>query len=140
MIEVDVIGTPAPQGSKRGLVIGDRAVLVESSKNVKPWREAVKQAVMLAYPARERRSPTLLLGPVALEVCFRIAKPKKPRYESPGTKPDVDKLLRSTLDALKDAGVYEDDSRVVSVLAYKVFAGEEGESSLPGAAIKVHLS
>jgi len=49
-------------------------------------------------------------------------------------------LKRSTKDALKDAGVYEDDSRVVSVLAYKVFAGEEGESALPGAAIKVHLS
>ena len=37
MIEIKVIGLPAPQGSKRHVGHG---VMIESSNNVKPWREA----------------------------------------------------------------------------------------------------
>jgi Holliday junction resolvase RusA-like endonuclease len=38
------------------------------------------------------------------------------------TVPDVDKLLRSTLDALTTAEVIVDDSRVVAVWAVKKYA------------------
>ena len=43
VITIRVYGTPAPQGSKRHV---GRGVMVESSKKVKPWREAVKQAAL----------------------------------------------------------------------------------------------
>lgn len=45
MIEITVHGLPAPQGSKRHV---GRGVMVESSKNVKPWRSAVVWAAISA--------------------------------------------------------------------------------------------
>ena len=54
----EVLGTPAPQGSKRH-VGGGR--MVESSKLVGPWREAVKAAVAAAYPGLEP-----ITGPVVI--------------------------------------------------------------------------
>jgi Holliday junction resolvase RusA-like endonuclease len=41
-------------------------------------------------------------------------------------KPDVDKLIRAVLDALTDAGVFRDDSRVVQVSATKIYADKPG--------------
>lgn len=49
-------------------------------------------------------------------------------------KPDVDKLISGTLDALKSAGVYLDDSQVVDVRGRKVYA----DNGLPGA--DIHIS
>jgi hypothetical protein len=43
--------------------------------------------------------------------------------------PDLDKLARSTQDALKSAGVYTDDARIVEYTRLaKVYAGEDPES------------
>ncbi len=142
---VTVYGLPAPQGSKRAFVLKgtQRAVMVESSKAVKPWRQAVEQAVMLAYPPGTRDSPVLCRGPVHLDVTFTMPRPKSAKPgQRPGTRPDLDKLLRSTKDALKTAGVYEDDGRVVSIIAQKYFVGhdlgyDDGILSLPGARIEV---
>lgn len=142
---VTVYGLPAPQGSKRAFVLKgtNRAVMVESSKAVKPWRQAVEQAVMLAYPPAMRHSPVLCAGPVALDVTFTMPRPKSAKIGArPATRPDLDKLLRSTKDALKTAGVYEDDGRVVSIIAQKYFVGhdlsyDDGILSLPGAVISV---
>jgi Holliday junction resolvase RusA-like endonuclease len=49
-------------------------------------------------------------------------------------RPDLDKLLRSTLDGLTDAGVWRDDSQVVSISAAKVYA-KNGDT--PGVIIEV---
>ncbi|WP_312681328.1 hypothetical protein [Stenotrophomonas chelatiphaga] len=45
-IRIVVYGSPAPQGSKsfKGLAKSGRAILVESSKKVCPWRQDVKLA------------------------------------------------------------------------------------------------
>ena len=48
-------------------------------------------------------------------------------------KPDIDKLQRSTLDALGEAGVWRDDSQVVDIRAWKSYADNE----TPGAVITV---
>ena len=47
-------------------------------------------------------------------------KPTAPR--NPHRVPDLDKLIRSTFDALTTANVWEDDARVVAVEALKVYA------------------
>lgn len=138
---VSVLGLPAPQGSKRAFVLKgtNRAVVVESSKSVKPWRQAVEQAVTQAYPFAGRPDPVLCRGAVFLDVTFTMPRPKSAKSGSrPATRPDLDKLLRSTKDALKTAGVYEDDGRVVSLIAAKTYPNE-GEDSLPvpGAVIRV---
>ena len=49
MTTFHVAGFPAPQGSKNAYRRGNKVVLVESSKKVKPWRAAVAQAATIAY-------------------------------------------------------------------------------------------
>lgn len=122
-----VEGTPAPQGSKQGFIRGGRVVLVESSKKVKPWREAV------GVKARESVGE-LLDGPLVLDVEFVMPRPKalggKPAPPMV-QRPDADKLLRSTCDGLTGTA-YGDDSQVVTIHAHKRRA-EPGET--PGAHI-----
>jgi crossover junction endodeoxyribonuclease RusA len=137
MIELDVIGIPAPQGSKRH-VGGGR--MVESSKKVKPWRKAV---------STEALNHTFGAWPyVAVFATFRLKRPKShyrtgrfadqlrpdaPRY--PAKYPDIDKLYRSTLDGLKAGRAFEDDAQVIILGGRKVFA-ELGQE--PGARIRVY--
>lgn len=111
-----------------------RGRLIESSPHVTPWREAVKMAVMLKYPAGTRMSPVMIAGPVKAEISFFLNRPKKPKYLWPHGTPDLDKLLRSTFDAMKECGVYEDDSRVVSVTAHKLWSELQ---VMPGARITI---
>lgn len=116
-----VAGTPAPQGSKRFLgVQGGRGVMVESAGDkVKSWRADVRAAAAVAVPQP-------LAGPVHVELEFRLARPKSvspKRRPWPDVRPDVDKVIRATLDALTSAGAYGDDAQVVSLRAVKAYAG-----------------
>jgi crossover junction endodeoxyribonuclease RusA len=135
MIELKIYHDPAPQGSKsyKGKSKSGHAILAESSKKVKPWREAV------CWAAREHGGK--ITGPVGVRIVFTLRKPKtapKTRKTWPDRKPDIDKLVRSTFDALTAAGTWEDDGRVVEQLAYKVFPDEgEGALDVPGALIQV---
>lgn len=130
-LQFEVIGTPAPQGSKRHVGKGR---MVESSKKVKPWRQDV---VAAATEAAERRGWSAPDGPVFIRVRFLLRRPaghygtgrnadflKASAPDYPGVKPDLDKLVRSTLDALTTAGVIADDARVVSLEALKEYAGK----------------
>ena len=133
---------PAPQGSKRAIalrrggVLTGKVALLESSAGVKPWREAVRQEVL-------RSKMAMLEGPVGLSVTFRLTRPKShltskgaltkaaPRMHR--SKPDADKLLRSTFDGLSGCA-YRDDALVAWVAAEKRYcvAGER-----PGAVISL---
>lgn len=121
---VDVLGDPAPQGSKsyKGRTRAGKPILVESSKAVKPWRAAVADA---AEDAARLQGWPCADGPVSVEVDFYLPRPvRMPRGRfRPSVRPDLDKLLRSTLDALKTSGAIADDAVVVSILASKHYAG-----------------
>ncbi|WP_334136993.1 RusA family crossover junction endodeoxyribonuclease [Corynebacterium variabile] len=123
MTTFHVPGVPAPQGSKNAYRRGNKVVLVESSKKVKPWRAAVAQAATIAYLRTEP-----IDGPVAVEIDFHLPRPKSlpKRVKHMVKRPDIDKLLRSTNDALTGIA-YADDSRIVSIAATKRYAlpGEE---------------
>ena len=135
MIEVIVYGLPAPQGSKRHI---GRGIMVESSKSVKPWREAVKQAVLLTYPFRLREDPVLVRGPVSMEVVFTMPRPKSAKRGAvPQSRPDLSKLVRSTEDALTDIGAWEDDSRIVDSYSSKVYVGDPRALPAPGAVVRI---
>lgn len=119
---VFVAGQPAPQGSKRGFVNKHtgRVSMVESSKAVKPWREDVRQALMVDGQPRATFDGAVLVG-----LTFVLPRPKStPKRRTPPAvkKPDVDKLTRSTMDAIGSAGVYRDDSQVIHLVAYKRIA------------------
>lgn len=140
----NVFGVPAPQGSKRAFVnrYTGRAALVESSAKVRPWREAVKFAALAASGP----DTPALVGAVTVRAEFFLPRPKghygtgrnadllRPSAPSvPFGKPDVDKLVRSTLDALTDAGVWGDDGQVAALDVVKLYADSRG----PGARIGV---
>lgn len=109
-----VPGIPAPQGSKK--YVGHRAgkpVLIESSTKVKPWRTAV--AGVFTYATKQ-----LATGPVIVRVEFVMPRPQSlpKRTVYMVKKPDLDKLIRSTLDALSGTA-YIDDNQVVQIHATK---------------------
>ncbi|MHB9861904.1 RusA family crossover junction endodeoxyribonuclease [Streptomyces sp. YIM S03343] len=118
-----VYGIPAPQGSKKP--VGNRLskkgnlvpVLVESSKKVKPWRDSVKQAAQTKILLQRGRF-VKLDGPLVAEMHFTLPAPQRmPKDRTAHTVyPDLSKLLRSTEDALTQAGVWADDARVVRYL------------------------
>ena len=140
MLIITVHGHPAPQGSKRHV---GRGVMVESSKKVKPWREAVKQAALDQIEGPQPPAFTTITGPVRARIQFVFNKPKsapKRRKTWPITRSsgDVDKLLRSTFDALTDAGIWRDDSQVVYVSAEKLYVGDDDTPlASPGAVIRL---
>lgn len=119
-VEFEVYGRPAPQGSKKAYVRGNRAVLVESSAAVKPWREAVKYAARDAMWAVEPLS-----GPLWVDVTFYLDRPAsepKRRRTWPCRRPDADKLCRALFDAITDSGLWHDDAQVVDVHVRKDWA------------------
>lgn len=132
-------GTPGPQGSKsfRGMSGRGHAILVESSKKVKPWRAVVAAAALAVIECcgdpdcGEFKPGFPLDGPLVGRVVFTLNKPKsrpKTRTTYPDTYPDVSKLLRSTEDALSKIA-WADDARIVDYTRLgKVFPGEDPES------------
>lgn len=137
MLRIVVIGTPAPQGSKKFVGMrGGHGVLVESSKKVRPWRKDVEKA------AQHFTTGEPLDEPLRVRMIFTLQKPKSAPKRTrtwPSKYPDVSKLARSTEDALTSCGLIADDARIVeySRLA-KVFPGEDPEAlTVPGVVIEI---
>lgn len=122
---IRAIGTPAPQGSFFAKIVGGgtrgplRAIVVPDHKATAPWRKAVSEAAKTAM----RAAAWLPLNePLAVEIVFFLQRPKTVKRALPATRPDIDKLARSTLDALADALVFAEDGRVCKLTAAKVYA------------------
>jgi crossover junction endodeoxyribonuclease RusA len=115
-----VLGTPAPQGSKRHV---GRGVMIESSKLVGDWRSDVRlQALAIA-----KRYEYVAFGehvPVSAEIWFYLRRPVSlpKRNYYPTRKPDSDKLERATLDALTSSGLIADDAQIVDCHCHKRYA------------------
>lgn len=141
-LEFVAYGIPAPQGSKsfKGMTSAGRALLVESSRKVKPWRTQVRNACLEATAAIPGWEP--LDGPLLVEMVFTLPKPTsapKRRRTWPIRYPDVSKLCRSTEDAISAAGGWADDARVVDYRRLaKCFPGEDRDAlPMPGAVVRV---
>lgn len=126
---IEVRGIPAPQGSKRHVGNGR---MVEMSKSVGPWREAVR-----AETARIMLKP--IDGPVCAEIVFTFTRPRS-HYRTgrnahllrdgapgmPAGRPDIDKLARAVLDGLTMGGAWQDDSQVVALTLRKCYGALAG--------------
>ena len=135
-VTFDVPGVPAPKGSARAIRRGGYAVLVASGSDANQSAQRA-WAAAVGWSARAARVP-LLTCPVAVHCVFRFARPvshtRAQRASQAHThKPDVDKLLRCTLDALTGIA-YADDRQCVDVRGVKRWCAE-GEA--PGAMIEV---
>lgn len=124
-VTFDVIGLPAPQGSKTAYVRGGRAVIVDgSSKSGREkhaqWRADVCDAAKLALLARGGEQ---FCGPVEVQIRFWMPLPASDQHRTlHSTTPDLDKLVRAVGDALVNAGLLKDDSLIWSMLAQKAYA------------------
>ncbi len=139
-VVVEVYGTPTPKGSNRAMVRGGKAVFVPGGS--KPNQEALQSWAGQCRLACQsfvsgQASPVFTHVALAVAITFRLKRPgghwakkgglKTGAPTAPAVKPDLDKLLRATLDALSDV-IFDDDSRIVEVTTRKAYAqpGQEG--------------
>lgn len=113
MPDYTIIGRPAGQGSKRH-VGGGR--MIEQSKYLPAWRAAC------ILQLRQQHTGAPLDGPLSVQAIFYLPRPQKPRYDTPATPPDLDKLCRALGDALTQAKVIHDDARITTWHATKQYA------------------
>lgn len=119
-----VTGLPIPQGSKVIARRGNKVWLRDvNGPKLKAWRNMIAAALRNEEPVR---------GPVRVVFTFYLPKPKRPRFDVPAVRPDVDKLCRSAADSLTQSGIIEDDSRIVEMIARKAYA-----DNLPGVRISI---
>jgi Holliday junction resolvase RusA-like endonuclease len=137
VIVFEVLGTPAPKGSARAFYKAGmkRAVIVkDNSERQRGWEGAVREAALAAIG--ERVEPVYVQRPVSVTLEFRLTRPaghwgtkglKPSAPAAPASKPDADKLARTTLDALTGLA-FDDDARIVCLVVTKVYAaaGREG--------------
>jgi len=153
--EIIVPGHPAPQGSKRPRPIykgrGEakrftgKVALEEQSEKVAPWRADVRKAF------EDQWTGLRLDGPVQVVAVFAFYRPANHFYPVNSRRPepvlrldapvfpiqkqrnDIDKLMRSTLDAITSAGrVWVDDSLVVCGIEWKVYVDHPYAAGLGG--------
>lgn len=150
LLDFTVLGTPVQQGSTKSY--GGGRTVHSNEKDLKPWRATVQfraeQAIESfsddpSVPASDVADTYFPLdGPVCVVLDFTVKKPTtapRTRTTWPSKRPDLDKMIRSVLDALVPAGVFKDDGQVVEVRAKKMFPNE-GRFSLhvPGVRIAVY--
>jgi Holliday junction resolvase RusA-like endonuclease len=114
----DVLGDPAPQGSKTSMrnPRTGRIVTLEGKPSQREkhraWRGAVAEA------SREWADVfRQFTGPTHLDLVIQFARPKSRPKSHHGwhtVRPDKDKVLRACLDGLKDGGLLSDDAIVCS--------------------------
>lgn len=147
MIVLEVLGTPAPKGSGRAMLIGGKARFIASGTgaNAKAqgrWSRVVREAAL---------DQPIAFAKTALAVTIEFRMPRlKSHYGTgrnatrlkpgapiaPAVYPDIDKLVRCTLDAITTRkardrvhyGIIDDDSRIVRLDVTKIYAdrGHEG--------------
>tara|TARA_R100000234_G_scaffold3314_4_gene2798 strand:- start:612 stop:1055 length:444 start_codon:yes stop_codon:yes gene_type:complete len=126
----------APQGSKRHV---GRGIMVESCKRVGSWKDAVRLEA-------NRVVGDLIEEPVHVELVFWFLRPKshlnanlEPKQSAPKfpnrRQGDIDKLCRSTLDALTLSAI-ADDAQVVSLQARKYYCNKK-ETTKPHTLITI---
>jgi Holliday junction resolvase RusA-like endonuclease len=126
-----VDGTPAPKGSMRAFTVPLRnggvgaRVIPDNRPQARSWSADVADA------ARSAMAQAPMFAGVALmvRIVFRLVRPaghfgktglKRSAPVFPSVKPDLDKLLRATMDPLEGV-VYDGDSRIVAFDARKVY-------------------
>lgn len=124
---------PESQGSVRAFVIPAkgsskaRAILTSTNTKLKPFRAEVHRTALRAVAVIESAAPWAGKHvPVSLVIDFTFVKPpsvSKKRTHVVVT-PDLDKLVRATMDALTGV-IYADDAQVVEISTRKQYGPVE---------------
>jgi crossover junction endodeoxyribonuclease RusA len=122
MLRFRADGQPVPQGSMK---IINGHILHSQGSALAVWRSTIALAAKLA-------GAKPVDGAIGLEVEFQYRRPKTVKRLYPTVAPDLDKQIRSVLDALSGVA-YLDDAQVIDIKAKKVY------SDIPGAEIVIKL-
>jgi crossover junction endodeoxyribonuclease RusA len=136
-ITLNIIGIPQPKGSMSAVrTRGGHTVMLEGKSNTaraasRTWREAVETA---ARDWQHGHAQVLLDEPLRVDIAFFLPRPKSApkRRVWPDRKPDVDKLVRHSFDALTGI-IWADDARVCDLHVRKHYAVDVP----PGATITI---
>lgn len=115
-LQITVEGTPVPQGSFRHVGNGR---IISANPKLNSWRQTIADQVSAQTPVR------LIEGSCRVDLVFTLPRPKsvtRRLRERPTTKPDLDKLVRATLDAIsleRYVQLLTDDSIVTDLHAAK---------------------
>jgi crossover junction endodeoxyribonuclease RusA len=122
-----VAGIPAPKGSLKAFPIRHKdgrmsSILTNANSKTKPWEDSIKLVAMGNAPT------TPSINAISIDCTFKMLRPKSVRPSKRLhciTRPDLDKLLRTVLDAL--TGIFfADDSQVISLVAGKEYSDSCG--------------
>ena len=110
---------PVPEGSHSAHIIGGRAVVHHNnSDKLMAYRDAIAEGYRKSGGNYHHDSP------ISIQITFIFPRPKSVKRSKrplPSVRNgDIDKLIRSTLDALTGVA-YDDDCQVVHVEAYKIY-------------------
>lgn len=145
MISLDVLGTPASKGSSRPMLnrkTGKPFSFAGGSKQaeakIKAWDVAMRTAALVWLSDHGSADLQFVDRPLRVGIVFRLARIKghyetktgKLKASAPSVcsvRPDIDKLVRATLDPLTGV-IWDDDARIVELAVAKTYAapGREG--------------
>jgi Holliday junction resolvase len=114
-IKFVVDGKPSSQGSMTAVYnrrLGVARVRHVNAPALSLWRQQCREAAKMA-------KAEVWDGPVGIKISFGIAAPINQKHGYP-KRPDLDKLVRSVLDALTGT-CYRDDSQVIMLTAEKMW-------------------
>lgn len=130
MVSFEVLGLPAPAGSKsrmpNGAMLEGRSTA--QRKRHRSWSTAVAESARIAADACARDDIDVPFdGALCAAVQFRFPMPTSRRkavrlagIASKVSAPDLDKIVRSTGDGITAGGLIVDDARICSMWATKV--------------------
>ena len=129
-VTLTVHGLPQPKGSTKAFVprrwavnayaagVSPRAVVTSDNPKVKGWQLAITAAAV-----QSRAQSAAFDGPVSVTCTFALPRPASypKRVVDHVRKPDLDKLARAVLDALRGV-LFGDDATVTELHATKGYA------------------
>ena len=130
-LQLTVEGNPVPQGSFRHVGNGR---IISANPKLNAWRQTIADQIGLQTPVR------LIDGSIRVDLVFTLERPKSVSRASralPTVKPDLDKLVRATLDAIsleRYVQLIKDDSQVTDLHAAKRYS----DHRRPGVTIMIH--
>lgn len=116
-----VEGKPIQQGSMRAF---NNRIVHNKTKELMAWRSAVAKAAHIA-------GCTPIDGAITITMQFFYERPKSVKRDQPTVPPDLDKQIRSILDALTGVA-YRDDSQVTHITASKEYGAQGVKITLTG--------
>lgn len=102
----------------------NRGSHVYTPKKTKIFEDEIKLIARKYLFSRYNRYPWPIKIPVIADVTFYFKKPKKPKFDVPATKSDLDNYCKSLLDSLNKL-VLQDDALIVKLIAEKKYTEDE---------------